>query len=58
MYRDTKLHVKTCGITEDFPIAIRLHQGSPLSHFLFAEVIDEVTWSIKDMLGVCCFVHQ
>jgi hypothetical protein len=32
--------------TNDFPINIGLHQGSALSHYLFALVMDEVTKDI------------
>jgi hypothetical protein len=41
--------VRTCdGDTSDFPIKIGLHQGSALSPFLFALVMDEVTRDTKD----------
>lgn len=41
MYRDVSANVRTCdGLTKDFPITIGLHQGSALSPFLFALVID------------------
>lgn len=41
MYRDVSTNVRTCdGLTKDFPITIGLHQGSALSPFLFALVID------------------
>ena len=36
--------VRTCdGDTTDFPINIGLHQGSALSPYLFALVMDEIT---------------
>ena len=36
------------GITSDFSITIRLHQGSALSLFLFAIVMYELTRAIQD----------
>jgi hypothetical protein len=36
------------GDTNYFPINIRLHQGSALSPYLFALVMDEVTRDIQD----------
>ena len=54
MYRDVSTTVRTCGgLTKDFPITIGLHQGSALSPFLFALVIDEVTRSIQDEIPWC-----
>ena len=34
------------GNTDYFPIKIGLHQGSALSLYFFALVMDEVTWNI------------
>jgi hypothetical protein len=49
MYRDVVTFVQTCdGDTSDFPIKIGLHQGSALSPYLFALVMDEV---IRDIQG-------
>jgi hypothetical protein len=49
MYRDVVTFVRTCdGDTSDFPIKIGLHQGSALSPYLFALVMDEV---IRDIQG-------
>ena len=39
--------------TSDFSITIRLHQGSALSPFLFAIVIDELTRAIQDEISWC-----
>ena len=48
MYKDTTTFVRTCdGNTTDFPINIGLHQGSALSPYLFALVMDEVTRDIQ-----------
>jgi len=41
------------GDTDDFPIRIWLHQGSALSHYLFALVIDEVTRDIQGDIPWC-----
>jgi hypothetical protein len=49
MYMDVVTFVRTCdGDTSDFPIKIGLHQGSALSPYLFALVMDEVTRDIQD----------
>ena len=43
MYNNVVTSVRTSdGDTDDFPIRIRLHQGSTLSPYLFALVMDEV----------------
>ena len=45
---DATTFVRTCdGNTTDFPINIGLHQGSALSPYLFALVMDEVTRDIQ-----------
>jgi hypothetical protein len=41
------------GDTNDFPINIGLHQGSALSPYLFALVMDEVTRDIQDGIPWC-----
>ena len=41
------------GITKSFPIRVGLHQGSPLSPFLFAVIIDELSKSIWDTVLWC-----
>ena len=47
MYKDATTFVRTCDDnTTDFPINIGLHQGSTLSPYLFALVMDEVTRDI------------
>jgi len=47
-------NVRTCGgITSDFSITIGLHQGSALSSFLFAIVMDELTRAIQDEIPWC-----
>ena len=49
MYDGVVANVRTCGgITSDFSITIGLHQGSALSPFLFAIVMDELTKTIQD----------
>jgi len=47
MYDGVVANVRTCGgITSDFSITIGLHQGSALTSFLFAIVIDGLTRTI------------
>jgi hypothetical protein len=41
------------GDTNDFPIDIGLHQGSPLSPYLFDLVMDEVTRHIQGGIPCC-----
>ena len=49
MYDGEVANVRTCGgITSDFSITIGLHQGSVLSPFLFAIVMDKLTKTIQD----------
>ena len=48
MYKNAMTFVQTCGgDTTHFPINIGLHQGSALSPYLFALVMDEVTRDIQ-----------
>jgi len=54
MYDGVVANVKTCeSITSDFSITIGLHQGSVLSPFLFAMVMDELTRPIQDEIPWC-----
>jgi hypothetical protein len=54
MYKDATTFVRTCdGNTTDFPINIGLHQGSALSPYLFALVMDEVTRDIQGEIPWC-----
>jgi hypothetical protein len=54
MYKDTMTCVRTYdGDTSDFLIKIGLHQGSALSPYLFALVMDEVTRDIQDDIPWC-----
>ena len=54
MYDGVVANVRTCGgITSDFSIIIDLHQGSALSPFLFAIVMDELTRAIQDEISWC-----
>jgi hypothetical protein len=54
MYKDAMTCVRTCdGDTSDFPIKIGLHQGSALSPYLFALVMDEVTRDIQGDIPWC-----
>jgi len=54
MYNNVVTSVRTCdGDTNDFPINIGLHQGSALSPYLFALVMDEVTRDIQGDIPWC-----
>jgi hypothetical protein len=54
MYKDAMTCVRTYdGDTSDFPIKIGLHQGSALSPYLFALVMDEVTRDIQGDIPWC-----
>lgn len=54
MYEDVSTRVRTpVGKTKEFPITIGVHQGSTLSPFLFAIVMDELTRSIQDDIPWC-----
>ena len=54
MYKDATTFVRTCdGNTTDFSINIGLHQGSALSLYLFALVMDEVTRDIQGEITWC-----
>jgi hypothetical protein len=54
MYDNIVTSVQTSdGCTNDFSINIGLHQGSALSSYLFALVIDEVTIDIQDGIPWC-----
>jgi hypothetical protein len=54
MYNNVVTSVRTSdGDTNDFPINIGLHQGSALSPYLFALVIDEVTRDIQGGIPWC-----
>ena len=60
MYEGVRTRVRTLvGDTGDFPIDIGLHQGSPLSPFLFTVVMDELTREIQDDIHWCMlFAHN
>jgi hypothetical protein len=54
MYDNIVTSVRTSdGDTNDFPINIWLHQGSALSPYLFALVMDEVTRDIQGGIPWC-----
>jgi hypothetical protein len=60
MYDNVVTSVRTSdGDTNDFPINIGLHQGSALSSYLFALVMDEVTRDIQGGISWCIlFVYD
>jgi len=54
MYDGVVINIRTCGgITSDFLIIIGLHQGSALSPFSFAILMDELTRAIQDEIPWC-----
>ncbi|KAM2624013.1 hypothetical protein TB1_031028 [Malus domestica] len=54
MYEGAKTAVRTHeGQTESFPITVGLHQGSSLSPYLFALVMDELTGHIQGDIPWC-----
>ncbi|XP_049367345.1 uncharacterized protein LOC125832240 [Solanum verrucosum] len=54
MYGGAKTRVRTVGgDSEHFPVEMGLHQGSVLSPFLFALVMDEMTRSIQEEVPWC-----
>ena len=54
MYDRVVTSIKTTGgETNEFPITIGLHQGSALSPYLFALVMDEITRHIQDEVPWC-----
>jgi hypothetical protein len=54
MYDNVVTSVRTSdGDTNDFPINIGLHQGSALSPYLFALMMDEVTRDIQGDIPWC-----
>ena len=54
MYNNVVTNVRTNdGNTDYFPIKIGLHQGSALSQYLFALVMEEVTRNIQGDIPWC-----
>jgi len=54
IYNGLRTRVRTLlGNTDDFPIDIRLHQGSALGPPLFTIVMDEITRGIQDEVPWC-----
>ena len=54
MYDRVVISIWTTGDeTKEFPITIGLHQGSALSPYLFALVMDEITRHIQDEVPWC-----
>jgi len=57
MYEGVSTSVRTQGgDTEDFSITIGLHQGSTLSPYLFALVLDVLTEHIQERALDVCFL--
>ncbi|KAF3635736.1 DEAD-box ATP-dependent RNA helicase 31 [Capsicum annuum] len=58
MYDGAMTQVRTAGgDSEHFPVLIGLHQGSTLSPFLFALVIDVLTWRIQGEVAEMRMLH-
>ena len=54
MYDGIVTNVRTYGrLANEFLITIEVHQGSTLSYFLFAIVMDEITKSIHENIPWC-----
>ncbi|KAJ7971514.1 Retrovirus-related Pol polyprotein LINE-1 [Quillaja saponaria] len=54
MYEGVMTRVQTVdGMIGEFPITIGVHQGSSLSPYLFALVMDELTYNIQDRAPWC-----
>ena len=54
IYERVVTNVRTCGgLIDEFPITIGVHQGSALSPFLFAIIMDEITKSIHENIPWC-----
>ena len=54
MYEGVVINVRTCGgLTNEFSITIGVHQGSILSLFLCAIVMDEIAKSIHEDIPCC-----
>ncbi|XP_071703843.1 uncharacterized protein [Rutidosis leptorrhynchoides] len=54
MYEGAKSCVRTpVGNTEVFPIEVAMHQGSALSPFLFALILDELSRGIQECIPWC-----
>ena len=49
MYKGARTSVRSAvGLTEDFEVRVGLHQGSPLSPFLFSIIMDVLTKDVRE----------
>ncbi|GKE94315.1 retrovirus-related pol polyprotein LINE-1, partial [Tanacetum coccineum] len=54
MYDDAKTRARTSiGNTEFFPVEVGLHQGSAVSPYLFALILDELSRRIQENIPWC-----
>ena len=53
MYEGARTRVKSVGITDIIPVGVGLHQGSSLSPYLFAMIMDVLARGIKDLSPWC-----
>ena len=48
------MRVKTSvGLPDKIPVGVGLHQGSSMSPYLFAMIMDVLAWGIKDLSPWC-----
>ena len=54
MYEGARTRVKSSvGLTDKIPVGVWLHQGSSLSPYLFAMIMDVMAHGIKDLSPWC-----
>ena len=56
MYEGTRTRIKSSvGLTDKITVSVGLHQGSSLSPYLFAMIMDVLACGIKDLSPWCIF---
>ena len=54
IYEGTRTRIKSSvGLTDKIPVGVGLHQGSSLSPYLFAMIMDVLAHGIKDLSPWC-----
>ena len=54
MYEGARTRVKSSvGLTDKIPVGVGLHQGTSLSPYLFAMILDVLACGIKDLSPWC-----
>ena len=57
MYEGTRTRIKSSvGLTDKITVSVGLHQGSSLSPYLFAMIMDVLACGIKDLSPWCIFL--